>query len=79
MVELKFFPTDQASTAAESSGRKNNCTMQVKANSLKMIDGVSLLFQMVLRAEGREIANEQWGRVSAASICFYLRPRHVDH
>lgn len=57
--ELKGFPTDQASRTIESSGRKSNCTMQVKANSLKMMDGVSLLFQMVLRAYGSETANEQ--------------------
>lgn len=53
--------------------------MQVKANSLKMIDGVSLFFQTPLRAYGSEIANEQWERVSAASICFYPRPCHVNH
>lgn len=58
-VELKGFPTDQASKTIETSGRENNCTIQVKANSLKMIDGVSLLFQIVLRVYGSEIANEQ--------------------
>lgn len=59
VVELKGFPTDQARKTIESSGRKNNCTLQAKANSLKMIDGVSLLFQIAQRAYGSEIANEQ--------------------
>lgn len=53
--------------------------MQVKANSVKMMDGVSLFFQMVLRAYGSEIANEQQETVCAASICFYLHPCHVNH
>lgn len=37
-VELKSFLADQASKTIETSGRKNNCTIHVKANSLKMID-----------------------------------------
>lgn len=40
--ELKGFPADQASNKIEASVRKNNCTMQVRANSRKVIDGVSL-------------------------------------
>lgn len=43
----------------ETSGTKNNCTIQVKATSLKVIDGVSLLFQTAVKAYGSEIANEQ--------------------